>query len=168
MLTGGTLDTSTQSKKRKSRATESSPDGRASDDPDLNAGINADYTSFYRPFISLFLAVGPVNDPGKKILSQHKVRTNAKERTLDSMFPVANPAHVEASSDPIEPSQVQASQKEIKESECYLASVKSLRQAVLKNKHKGSGISFYPGYLADFHCLRLIGNIGDAHFRRHC
>jgi rRNA maturation protein Nop10 len=103
-----------------------------------------DHSSHY------FLAVGLVNDPNKKILSQHKVRTNVKERTLDSMFPVTNPAHVEASSDPIEPSQGQAPQREIKESECYLASVKSLRQAVLKKKHKGSGASFYSCHPANF------------------
>ncbi|KAJ7052919.1 DNA mismatch repair protein MutL [Mycena amicta] len=74
-------------------------------------------------------------DHRKKTASQYKVRTSLQDRTLDSMFPVLNPTQIQngesssASSTPRPP-------REIKESVCILSSVKTLRQAVAKGKHK--------------------------------
>lgn len=77
----------------------------------------------------------------KKTLSRHKVRTSLQDRTLDSMFPVISPAQQRpAGSDGSPgtsantPPQARAV-KEIKESQCYLTSVKNLRAAVGKGKH---------------------------------
>ncbi|KAJ7057880.1 histidine kinase-like ATPase [Mycena amicta] len=73
--------------------------------------------------------------PPKKTASQYKVRTSLQDRTLDSMFPVLDPTRIQngesssASSTPRPP-------REIKESDCILSSVKTLRQAVAKGKHK--------------------------------
>jgi hypothetical protein len=74
----------------------------------------------------------------KKVLSQHKVRTSLTDRTLDSMFPAANPTRMDSDSNAgtVEPSRGSSTSREIKESECYLTSVRKLRQAVLKRKHK--------------------------------
>jgi DNA mismatch repair protein MLH1 len=74
-----------------------------------------------------------------KTLSQHKVRTSLKERTLDSMFPVLNPARInsppgESENNTATPGSLNP--REVKESECYLTSVKQLRRSVLKGKHK--------------------------------
>ncbi|KNZ81633.1 DNA mismatch repair protein Mlh1 [Termitomyces sp. J132] len=76
----------------------------------------------------------------KKTLSQHKVRTSLKDRTLDSMFPVENPAHV-ASSSSQGKSQDESTGKtlksrEIKESVCFLTSVLDLRRKITKGKHR--------------------------------
>ncbi|KAG6868636.1 hypothetical protein C0993_012680 [Termitomyces sp. T159_Od127] len=76
----------------------------------------------------------------KKTLSQHKVRTSLKDRTLDSMFPVTNPAQVMSSSsqgkDQDESSAKTLKSREIKESTCFLTSVLDLRRKILKGKHR--------------------------------
>ncbi|CAL1709149.1 unnamed protein product [Somion occarium] len=75
----------------------------------------------------------------KKTLSKHKVRTSQKDRTLESMFPVLNPSQVvtgrTAEEEDEEPPPAVRLATEIKESECYLSSVRSLREAVGKVKH---------------------------------
>ncbi|KAI0360593.1 DNA mismatch repair protein MutL [Trametes cingulata] len=85
---------------------------------------------------------GPAaSQPAKrKVYSQHKVRTSLKDRTLDSMFPITHPSQRTGSGDggsgpgtPGTPSTLR--DKEIKESQCYLRSVKDLRSAVLKSRH---------------------------------
>ncbi|KAG6909915.1 hypothetical protein DXG01_014435 [Tephrocybe rancida] len=82
----------------------------------------------------------PANDPKlKKTLSQHKVRTSLKDRTLDSMFPVTNPAQVARS--PSQGNQGESTagtlrSRDVKESECYLTSVVNLRQKIVKGKHR--------------------------------
>ncbi|KAJ7096712.1 hypothetical protein B0H15DRAFT_946177 [Mycena belliarum] len=74
--------------------------------------------------------------PLKKTASQYKVRTSLQDRTLESMFPVINPTQIEGSSSGKgKPADISKS-REIKESECYLTSVKTLRQNAIKGKHK--------------------------------
>ncbi|KIM85752.1 hypothetical protein PILCRDRAFT_816958 [Piloderma croceum F 1598] len=83
-------------------------------------------------------SIAAVSDVKKKTLSQHKVRTSLQDRTLDSMFPVANPDQIHAadsSSIGADPPQNASKPKDIKESECYLTSVKYLRDSVTKRKH---------------------------------
>lgn len=73
----------------------------------------------------------------KRTYSQHKVRTSLQDRTLDSMFPVVNPAQLEKSS--ANPSDTQSptpKSRDIKESECFLTSVQDLRKALVKGKHR--------------------------------
>ncbi|KAH7907575.1 histidine kinase-like ATPase [Hygrophoropsis aurantiaca] len=70
----------------------------------------------------------------KKILSQHKIRTSMKDRTLESMIPVVDPSRVDISNID-EPSPSAAPAREVKESECYLSSVTELRASVRKGKH---------------------------------
>ncbi|OJT01730.1 DNA mismatch repair protein Mlh1 [Trametes pubescens] len=86
----------------------------------------------------------------RKVYSQHKVRTSLQERTLDSMFPIAHPSQRPGSGDgdgmagtPGTPPVLRG--KEIKESQCYLKSVKDLRSIVLKqNHHRTRALSFLP------------------------
>ncbi|KAJ7637128.1 histidine kinase-like ATPase [Roridomyces roridus] len=82
-----------------------------------------------------------VSAPPKKTLSQYKVRTSLQDRTLDSMFPVVNPTHIDArpGSSSAKGKSMNASTsklRDIQESECYLTSVKTLRQKAAKGKHK--------------------------------
>lgn len=85
----------------------------------------------------------------KKTSSQHKVRTSLKDRTLESMFPVANPAKVtpnpagQAKAADALPGTFKA--REVKESECFLTSVQILRRNLIKGKHKC--MLFLPGFL---------------------
>ncbi|KAF9447828.1 DNA mismatch repair protein MutL [Macrolepiota fuliginosa MF-IS2] len=80
----------------------------------------------------------------KKTYSYHKVRTSQKDRTLDSMFPVRNPTQVQdepapgkgKGKAPAEGAPTTTKSREVKESECLLTSVKSLRQNVIKGKHR--------------------------------
>lgn len=67
----------------------------------------------------------------KKVYSHNKVRTSLHDRTLDSMFPVTNPSQIGKS-----PSANPNSRyREVKESECFLTSVISLRKRIAKGKH---------------------------------
>ncbi|PPQ69850.1 hypothetical protein CVT25_005491 [Psilocybe cyanescens] len=91
-------------------------------------------------------------DPHRKIYSQHKVRTSVQDRTLDSMFPIAHPnANVNqiaessllpsSSSSGAEmattpPLNTLAKSREVKESQCFLTSIKALRQRLVKGKHR--------------------------------
>ena len=78
----------------------------------------------------------------KKVLSQHKVRTSQKDRTLDSMFPVINPSQIdtgeviESSSQDDGRSGKRKRGAEIEVSECYLLSVRKLREELEKGKHQ--------------------------------
>ncbi|KAM5533891.1 hypothetical protein V8D89_012431 [Ganoderma adspersum] len=80
----------------------------------------------------------------RKVYSQHKVRTSLKDRTLDSMFPIAHPSQrpskesaADGSSSPATPPVLKT--QEIKESQCFLKSVRALREAVVKAKHNQLG-----------------------------
>jgi DNA mismatch repair protein MLH1 len=80
------------------------------------------------------------SDAKKKILSQHKVRTSLQDRTLDSMFPVVNPAQIGGNSgingktDDSSPGILKPF--DVRESECFLSSVRTLRQNLVKGKHR--------------------------------
>ncbi|KAF8589138.1 DNA mismatch repair protein MutL [Ramaria rubella] len=74
----------------------------------------------------------PSGPTQKKIYSKHKVRTSTQDRTIDSMFPIANPSQV-AASDTSGPGR----NKDIKESECMLTSVRGLRADIYLASHKG-------------------------------
>ncbi|KAG5645503.1 hypothetical protein DXG03_005913 [Asterophora parasitica] len=78
------------------------------------------------------------SDSKKKTLSQHKVRTSLKDRTLDSMFPIVNPAQVSKSSTHGHQKDFLSTLKsrDVKESECNLTSVVNLRQKTTKGKHR--------------------------------
>ncbi|KAJ7057872.1 hypothetical protein C8F01DRAFT_1086284 [Mycena amicta] len=94
----------------------------------------------------------------KKNASQYKVRTSLQDRTLDSMLPVLNPTKIQngesssASSTPRPP-------REIKESDCILSSVKTLRQAIAKGKHKRQP----PVVLARSHSATELSEILEKH-----
>ncbi|KAF8624965.1 hypothetical protein AX15_005607 [Amanita polypyramis BW_CC] len=81
-------------------------------------------------------------DASKRIYSHTKVRTSLNDRTLESMFPVANPAQVEslAKEQEAETQNAEASPsakpRDVKESDCTLSSIRNLRQACVKGKHK--------------------------------
>ncbi|TBU41715.1 DNA binding protein [Dichomitus squalens] len=76
----------------------------------------------------------------RKVYSHHKVRTSLKDRTLDSMFPVAHPSQrpskeseADGAASPGTPPVLRT--QEIKESQCFLKSVRDLRAAVVKARH---------------------------------
>ncbi|KAI0372035.1 DNA mismatch repair protein MutL [Pilatotrama ljubarskyi] len=124
LLTGGIAEPTTQKSKGKRKAHP--------EDDDVAEHPDADVERQAAPAAS---------QPAKrKVYSQHKVRTSLKDRTLDSMFPVTHPSQRTGSGDggsgpgtPGTPPTIR--DKEIKESQCYLKSIKDLRSAVLKTKH---------------------------------
>ncbi|KAF8156932.1 DNA binding protein [Crassisporium funariophilum] len=75
-------------------------------------------------------------EPKKKTYSHHKVRTSLHDRTLDSMFPVANESQVGSQSAQATPVNTLTKSREIEESQCFLTSVKNLRQKIIKGKHR--------------------------------
>ncbi|THH13620.1 hypothetical protein EW146_g6622 [Bondarzewia mesenterica] len=74
----------------------------------------------------------------KKVLSQHKVRTSVADRTLDSMFPVASQSPIPCADGDASPTIAQVREKErvVKESVCYLDSIKRLRKNVIDQTHE--------------------------------
>ncbi|KAH9926723.1 DNA mismatch repair protein MutL [Fomitopsis serialis] len=125
LLTGGIAETPTQDNgKGKKRA-------RDEDEMDVDEAEPPPTSQAARP---------------KKMLSQHKVRTSLQDRTLDSMFPVFSPSQQRSGNGSGggspntgtgtgTPPQNAPRVREIKESQCYLSSVKQLRAAVVKGKH---------------------------------
>ncbi|KAH9962209.1 DNA mismatch repair protein MutL [Russula dissimulans] len=83
----------------------------------------------------------PTAPAAKKILSQHKVRTSAADRTLDSMFLPSPfpPGDTDNASTPCgtgrEIAKERRKTREILQSTCYLTSVSTLRENVKKAKH---------------------------------
>ena len=77
----------------------------------------------------------------KKILSQHKVRTSAADRTLDSMFLPPPTQSGELDNTAARPGADAVKErrkiKEIQQSTCYLTSVLTLRENVKNVKHTG-------------------------------
>ena len=135
LLTGAANPRPELSKKRKGKQQECSDDEK---DESSSQHSRSDFErfSFADPFL---LSLEVSGDPLKKTPSQHKVRTSLKERTLDSMFPVSNPAQISNISIKGSlnvPAPQNSSSQEIKESECFLTSVKNLRQNLLKGKHR--------------------------------
>ncbi|KAI0711270.1 DNA mismatch repair protein MutL [Earliella scabrosa] len=130
LLTGGIAEPSSTQKgkgKRKAR-----PEG---DTPDDVVQVEED------------TGEGSTSQPAKrKVYPHHQVRTSLKDRTLDSMFPVAHPSQ-RLSTDSAAKNSGSASpatpqipkDKLIKESQCFLKSIKNLRAAVLKARHNQLG-----------------------------
>ncbi|KAL9709899.1 DNA mismatch repair protein Mlh1 [Leucoagaricus gongylophorus] len=89
-------------------------------------------------------AAGSVGARQEKKYSYQKVRTSLEDRTLDSMFLVRNPTQIqdqEVSKKGKEKASVEgvltpAKSRDVRESECMLTSVKTLRQNVLKMRHR--------------------------------
>ena len=94
-------------------------------------------------------------DMRKRIYSHQKVRTSLQDRTLDSMFPIANPAQVESQDAPVQNPETPLSSKsrDIKESDCSLTSVKVLRHAFIKDKHQGTCLRPLPWNQANIHLV---------------
>ena len=127
LLTGGVADPSASQKakgKRKARPEEE--ELNASSDDNIPAIGEGAQPSTHRP--------------DRRVYSQHKVRTSLKDRTLDSMFPIAHPSQRPSKDSADDGSAIPVTQpaskeREIKEAECYLKSVRDLRAAVVKAKH---------------------------------
>ncbi|KAF8899820.1 DNA mismatch repair protein MutL [Gymnopilus junonius] len=80
-------------------------------------------------------------DPKRKVYSHQKVRTSLQDRTLDSMFRVTNQSQPQGSSSKVSetttpPGNTLSKSRDIKESQCFLTSIKNLRQSVLRSKHR--------------------------------
>ncbi|KAL0958388.1 hypothetical protein HGRIS_000530 [Hohenbuehelia grisea] len=112
-------------------------------------------------------------EPPKRTASQHKVRTSQHDRTLDSMFPVAHPSTQTlpvAKSSQSTPLNTTTA-REIKESQCFLTSIRSLRQALVKQKHRQlteilENHTFVG--IVDLHrCLSLIQNSTKLYLVNH-
>ncbi|KAG6831060.1 hypothetical protein H0H92_012983 [Tricholoma furcatifolium] len=135
---GGVVDTEQElSKKRKGKQREVNDDD-AEDEAQAPAKTKG---TFLFSLIPHTLHNRLRKDPKlKKTLSQHKVRTSLKDRTLDSMFPVANPLQITKSSsqgkDQTESTTGTLRSRDIKESQCMLTSVVTLRQKIVKAKHR--------------------------------
>lgn len=139
LLTGGIADPGQRSNSRKGKEREITVDNNTGGSlPSATDGVC--YVFSLKP-VDWNSAL--VVEPPKKTLSQHKVRTSLQERTLDSMFPVVNPARVDGSStdNRVNGSQNAIKSRDVPESECNLTSVRNLRQGVVKGRHKREGSS---------------------------
>ena len=110
--------------KRKARPEDDDADGDSPDEDDTSSGI----------------APKASQHPERKIYSQHKVRTSLKDRTLDSMIPIAHPSQRPSTDSANDGSGTPATppvlkDREIKESDCILKSVVELRTDVLRGRH---------------------------------
>lgn len=132
LLTGGLADhTDPSSRTRQSKEQEREEDGLGAS---ASSSSSCVLEKLERLSADLFV-VGIENK--KRTYSQHKVRTSLQDRTLDSMFPVVNPAQLEKSSTNPSDTQVPPSKsRDIKESECFLTSVQDLRKSLVKGKHR--------------------------------
>ncbi|KAG6873882.1 hypothetical protein C0995_009661 [Termitomyces sp. Mi166 len=122
LLTGGVASTEQElSKKRKGKQRETS-DAIEEENEESSSNVSNGIHSILALSMSL------------------KVRTSLKDRTLDSMFPVANPAYVASSSSQGKSQDESTARtlksREIKESICFLTSVLDLRRKITKGKHR--------------------------------
>ncbi|KAI0777761.1 DNA binding protein [Trametes elegans] len=133
LLTGGIAEAPSQISKGKRKA---HAEDALAEEPDAHVVGSQDDTPEGNQE-----AVAASQPAKRKVYSQHKVRTSLKERTLDSMFPIAHPSQQsgsgegggEAAGSPRTPPT--GRDREIKESQCFLKSVKELRSAVHRVKH---------------------------------
>ena len=78
----------------------------------------------------------------KKTYSYQKVRTSLEDRTLDSMFPVRKLTQIQDHGTSTKGKEKASAEgtparlRDVKESECILTSVKTLRQNVAKMRHR--------------------------------
>lgn len=134
LLTGGIAESSHGNKKGKDREKGKLTTRDIVDEDASTSSVSAGYKTFFDPrsWLTQTTASGSV----KKVASQHKVRISMQDRTLDSMFPVVNPAQISGGGDAGDGNDSPLNKsREIKESECYLSSVRSLRDAAIKGKH---------------------------------
>ncbi|KAI0746867.1 DNA binding protein [Daedaleopsis nitida] len=134
LLTGGIAQSATSLKAKGKRKAQS-------EDEDLTENVEVDGEGAEGDHGAGTAASQPAK---RKIYSQHKVRTSLKDRTLDSMFPVAHPSQRPStdgadkdsgSASPATPQNQNPKDRLIKESQCFLKSIKDLRAAVVKAKH---------------------------------
>ncbi|KAH9852552.1 DNA binding protein [Lenzites betulinus] len=137
LLTGGIAEPSQKTRgKRKERADNIDADGSEGRDAPGNDNADSGVDTLDDG------QLGPAaSQPAKrKVYSQHKVRTSLKDRTLDSMFPVTHPSQRPVTGDDESGAATPGTpptpmSRDIKESVCYLKSIRDLRSAVLKAKH---------------------------------
>ncbi|THU96853.1 DNA mismatch repair protein MutL [Dendrothele bispora CBS 962.96] len=137
LLTGGTLDLDEKKNGKKRKGKVDSEDEKE----EKEEGPSRCEYPVLQKGLAFSLVLRVCLAAPKKVYSHHKVRTSLADRTLDSMFPVVNTSQVvdkkKTSSTPGTPSvQLTSRYKEIKESECFLSSVRNLRSALVKGKHK--------------------------------
>ncbi|KAK2461036.1 hypothetical protein APHAL10511_006977 [Amanita phalloides] len=112
-------------------------------------------------------------DAQKRVYSHQKVRTSLHDRTLDSMFRVANPAQLEPQEMVVQDAEMASipKVKDIKESNCSLTSIKNLRQAFVKGKHKQLTEivekHFFVGIVDLERCLSLIQHSTNLYLVNH-
>ncbi|RPD65607.1 DNA binding protein [Lentinus tigrinus ALCF2SS1-7] len=94
----------------------------------------------------LFISYAAISNEKDRLYSYQKVRTSLKDRTLDSMFQVAHPSQRPSVDEVPDGSALPAMTqvpvpkvKEIKESQCFLKSIKALRAGVAKARHNQLG-----------------------------
>nr|VWO95988.1 Di/tri peptide transporter 2 [Ganoderma boninense] len=135
LLTGGIAEVpASQSHKVKGKCKAPPDDVNSDSDSQSHDGVPGDGE----------LTAAASHPAKRKVYSQHKVRTSLKDRTLDSMFPIAHPSQRpskesegDGSSSPATPPVLKT--LEIKESKCFLQSIRALREAVVKAKHTQLG-----------------------------
>ncbi|KAI9063549.1 DNA mismatch repair protein MutL [Trametes sanguinea] len=159
LLTGGIAEVPSQKSKgkRKMQADIEREDDESRPTPPDDGGAPEESQSMPAPSQQL----------KRKVYSHHKVRTSLKDRTLDSMFPVMHPSQRTGSGDgggdlgtPGTPPTMRDRDREIKESQCFLKSVKELRAAVARAKHHQLGEIIarhtFVGVVDATRCLSLV------------
>ncbi|KZS97086.1 DNA mismatch repair protein MutL [Sistotremastrum niveocremeum HHB9708] len=112
----------------------------------------------------------------KSSAPQHKIRSSQQDRTLDSMFPIVNPSQSQTA--PVidvdmetPPTPTTTNLKDIPESQCYLASIQSLRAKILKSKHEGLTEIFekhvFVGIVDLYKCMSLIQHSTKLYLVNH-
>ncbi|KAI0659236.1 DNA mismatch repair protein MutL [Cubamyces menziesii] len=137
LLTGGIAEIPGSQKLKGKRKAREEEDEDAAEDSQPNGASKCDSLDDDQP------ASGPSQVAKRKVHSYQKVRTSLKDRTLDSMFPVTHPSQLkrttsggdEDNSPGTSETLPTVRDKEIKESQCFLKSVRDLRNAVTKAKH---------------------------------
>lgn len=133
-MTGGIAESSTSQKARGKRKTR--PDCEEAGEAGESEGTLDNRDEGHAP-----------QRTERKTYPNHKVRTSLKDRTLDSMFPVAHPSQ-KLSNDSTEDGIATPAtppvnkEKDINESQCFLTSIKDLRTAVVCAKHSRQRSSF--------------------------
>ncbi|KAI0336867.1 DNA mismatch repair protein MutL [Cubamyces sp. BRFM 1775] len=137
LLTGGIAEIPSSQRSKGKRKAREEEDEDAADDSHPNGASNCDDPEDNQS------APAPSQIAKRKVYSYHKVRTSLKDRTLDSMFPVTHPSQLKRTESGGDgdnsPGTLETPptvrDKEIKESQCFLKSVRDLRNSVTKAKH---------------------------------
>ncbi|KAH9896948.1 DNA mismatch repair protein MutL [Cubamyces lactineus] len=137
LLTGGVAEIPSSQKSKGKRKAREEEDMDATEESQPNGASNSDNPEDNQS------APGPSQTAKRKVYSYQKVRTSLKDRTLDSMFPVTHPSQLkrtdsggdEDNSPRTLETPPMVRDREIKESQCFLKSVRDLRNSVTKAKH---------------------------------